>query len=79
MREFPMPIYEYQCQNCHETFESLRSFAKADQPIRCARCGASDCKRMISKFCAHSEGLKSVSSSGCSSCSCHSCESCSSH
>ncbi|NMC53690.1 MAG: zinc ribbon domain-containing protein [Chloroflexi bacterium] len=74
-----MPIYEYQCNSCHTKFESLRSFAQADQPISCAGCGANDCKRLISSFNAHSEGIKSSSHSSCSSCSSHSCTSCSCH
>ncbi len=36
-RELPVPIYEYQCETCHHTFEVIQKFS--DEPIKtCAIC-----------------------------------------
>lgn len=35
--EFPVPIYEYECEVCHHTFEAIQKFS--DEPITaCGRC-----------------------------------------
>ena len=36
-----MPVYEYQCQRCQHTFESLRPFSRRDNPAPCPECGGS--------------------------------------
>ncbi len=43
-----MPIYEYICQTCHETFEKRVSPEKADE-VACPSCGAPHAKRKLSR------------------------------
>jgi hypothetical protein len=31
-----MPIYEYVCQDCEKTFETIRPMGQSDAPITCA-------------------------------------------
>ncbi len=42
-----MPIYEYQCHGCGETFEALRKLS--DPPLdACRLCGEGDVRRLVS-------------------------------
>lgn len=45
-----MPIYEYECPNCQERFELLRSLTDKDSEIKCPGCGRKAPKRVISLF-----------------------------
>ena len=36
-----MPIYEYHCDQCDHTYESIRILAKRDDPSPCPKCGSS--------------------------------------
>jgi putative FmdB family regulatory protein len=45
-----MPIYEYQCQKCHHTFEDLVGMGWADEPSCCPKCHSHNVKRVLSKF-----------------------------
>jgi putative FmdB family regulatory protein len=38
----PMPIYEFHCAACNETFEKLSRMSQTEQP--CPRCGAPSAK-----------------------------------
>jgi len=74
-----MPIYEYQCSDCRQTFEVRRCFSEADLPISCSNCKSNNTHRLLSKFYAQSAGSPSLSStghSGCGGCSGGSCGSC---
>ncbi|NIM92827.1 MAG: zinc ribbon domain-containing protein [Anaerolineales bacterium] len=62
-----MPIYEYVCQDCDATFDALRSFSQADDPISCSECTSKHTSRKISLFYAKSDG-RSVAGSA-SACS----------
>ena len=42
-----MPIYEYTCEKCQETFSKLRKMSEADEAAACPTCGA-QAKRRIS-------------------------------
>ena len=44
-----MPVYEYQFPHCGNEFELLRSFAQAEAPAPCPRCGQ-PAKRVLSNF-----------------------------
>jgi len=60
-----MPIYEYECQDCHEEFEKLVfSSAKADD-VECPKCHSRNVRRKISLFGSFGsgEGFSSVGSS----------------
>lgn len=72
-----MPIYEYECNQCGNRFEKLRSMKEADVPIQCIKCQSPDSHRLLSRVFAQSDG-KSIagSSCGCGNCSGGSCGSC---
>lgn len=59
-----MPIYEYICQTCHETFEKRVSAEKADE-VACPECGAPNAKRKLSRVMVQigEIGSRSASSS----------------
>jgi len=42
-----MPIYEYRCRTCGDTFDELRPTTEADAPVTCT-CGAEDSARLPS-------------------------------
>lgn len=73
-----MPIYEYRCKNCGNSFDALRSFQSADEPIECTSCHKKESKRLLSTFFAHGQAKSSSSGSsfGCGNCSGGSCSSC---
>lgn len=58
-----MPIYEYHCKSCGETFELLRSISQSDSDVRCEKCGAETVERLMSTFAA---SVDAGSSSGAS-------------
>ncbi len=74
-----MPIYEYWCPECRETFEKLRPMNSNDSEVSCPRCG-SGVKKMLSVVAL--AGSKAAgadyrpASGGCgcggAGCSCHS-------
>ncbi|MCP4118113.1 MAG: zinc ribbon domain-containing protein [Desulfobacteraceae bacterium] len=81
-----MPIFEYKCNKCDKTFETL--VLGSDVP-QCPSCSSEDLSRLISKcgFVTASSGASddgqsvsvSSSSSPCSGCSATSCSTCSSN
>ena len=78
-----MPIYEYQCADCGERFDALRSMSQADDPISCEQCDSMDTTRKVSAAFAHSvggNGSRVVAGGGngrgCGSCSAKSCSTC---
>ena len=74
-----MPIYEYQCKDCEQCFEALRTMSQADTPIECEKCESMNTARKVSAAFGHSGGrvvAGGASSSGCGGCSGGSCSSC---
>lgn len=43
-----MPLYEYGCTACGETFEIIASLAERDQKAACPACGGRDATRVFS-------------------------------
>jgi putative FmdB family regulatory protein len=43
-----MPLYEYQCKNCQETFEKIVRFAEAELLPPCPVCGSRNTRKKIS-------------------------------
>ena len=43
-----MPLYEYSCKNCGETFDKIVSFADSDKLPNCPSCGKKDTRKLIS-------------------------------
>lgn len=49
-----MPLYEYTCQVCSNTFERLRPISRMDDSAPCSDCG-SESKRRLSVFTSFSK------------------------
>jgi putative FmdB family regulatory protein len=43
-----MPIYEFKCDDCNQTFESLVLIASAIDSIRCKHCNSANIKKILS-------------------------------
>ena len=43
-----MPLHEYQCRNCEESFEEIISFSDADKLPACPNCGRQETQKKIS-------------------------------
>jgi putative FmdB family regulatory protein len=46
-----MPIYEYLCADCSDTFEELVSASNAES-VRCPECGGATVTKLLSSFAA---------------------------
>ncbi|MCP5116621.1 MAG: zinc ribbon domain-containing protein [bacterium] len=57
-----MPMYEYRCNACGESYEKLRRMLDADRNLECPHCGAGDVERQVSCFATAGP---SASSGGC--------------
>lgn len=66
-----MPIYEYKCKKCGNSFEQLVFPSDGDEKYPCPSCGDKDTDRLMSAFSCGSGssggGLGSSLSSSCSS------------
>ncbi len=73
-----MPIYEYVCNDCEKTFETIRPMSDSDATIACALCGGRHTKRKLSLFFAESGGsvVSGMSESSCDSCGGGNCAHC---
>lgn len=58
-----MPIYEYECTQCHTVFETIVSIT-SDEIIVCEKCGSKETRKLISA----ASGIKLSSTSDNSSC-----------
>jgi len=47
LKEWSMPIYEYQCTNCHHTYELIQKMSDAPNPV-CPQCEKSTAVRLVS-------------------------------
>ncbi len=43
-----MPIYEYQCETCHTSFEAL--VTRSEPEVQCPSCGGNHLEREMSVF-----------------------------
>lgn len=43
-----MPIYEYQCPQCGQSFQKRVGFSQADERQECPNCGSQHSRRQIS-------------------------------
>ncbi len=76
-----MPFYEYQCADCLNQFELMRSITQRDMSAECPDCDSEQSSRMISApmaFSMAADGSVSAmaGSSGCGGCSATSCGGC---
>jgi putative FmdB family regulatory protein len=76
-----MPIYEYRCESCSETFEVLTRFAERDSAQMCPACESTKTRVMVSSFAFAGTGEASAADfasqsgggGGCCGGSCGSC------
>lgn len=77
-----MPIYEYKCASCSAEFEEL---VFGDDAPACPKCGAEDCRRLLSCACLHRPAPSRVGQTvsyptsgggGCAGCTASSCAGC---
>lgn len=45
-----MPLYEYYCSECQETFEVLQSMGAGSEGLSCPHCGAEEVEKQFSAF-----------------------------
>jgi putative FmdB family regulatory protein len=45
-----MPIFEYQCKECQEIFESLQLSRATEEDTECPSCGCEATERVVSTF-----------------------------
>ncbi len=60
-----MPLYEYQCERCGDTFEELVSLSERDNGRACPKCHSKRARRVVS-LCAmgvSSDGSNAASES----------------
>jgi putative FmdB family regulatory protein len=66
-----MPIFEYRCEKCKKTFETL---VFGNQEVSCPKCKGKNVKKLMSAFSHSSDGkFASSAGPGCGSCSATSC------
>ncbi|MEZ4864625.1 MAG: zinc ribbon domain-containing protein [Caldilineaceae bacterium] len=51
-----MPLYEYFCSTCNDTFEQLRPAPQADVAVSCPTCQKPSAQRVLSLFAGHIKG-----------------------
>jgi putative FmdB family regulatory protein len=66
-----MPIYEYNCDDCHESFE--RIVLSAREEISCPRCNSTAVEKQLSVFSAHGSRTEAKGSGGGCGCTPQSC------
>jgi len=49
-----MPIYEYRCRKCDETFEVMQKVSEDNRDLQCPKCHTDRPERLLSSFCAGS-------------------------
>lgn len=60
-----MPIYEYSCTKCNESFSVFQSVNASEKDTKCPKCGSNDVKKKVSAFsCCSIGGGASFGSSG---------------
>jgi len=45
-----MPLYDYACYVCGNSFEKLRRMSDDDRDVRCPDCGSENIERLVSPF-----------------------------
>jgi len=51
-----MPIYEFRCKKCGETFEALRRVGDTGRDLPCPSCGTKAPEKIFSVFAAGAGG-----------------------
>lgn len=59
-----MPLYEYRCRSCAETFEVLQRVGADGRELKCPRCGAERPERELSTFACNDGGHSAEAGGG---------------
>lgn len=64
-----MPIYEYTCLHCGESFDKMLRFSESDLIPACPKCDSQDTRKKVSVFgfSGGSDSYSTVSSNNCGS------------
>lgn len=60
-----MPLYEFTCTKCGETFEELVSAGLDALGVTCPECGSADVEKKVSRFASASAPSGGSSGSSC--------------
>lgn len=60
-----MPIYEYNCAECHHLFEILQRLDQDAGDLACPRCGGEQLEKQYSTFASTSTGKSSSAPAAC--------------
>jgi putative FmdB family regulatory protein len=63
-----MPLYEFECKECDETFEQLVRNTSASQAVTCPTCGSPKVEKKISVCAARVSGGESFSGASAATC-----------
>jgi putative FmdB family regulatory protein len=64
-----MPLYEYRCTQCGESFEIMLRFSESNRIPACPKCDSTNTQKKISNVASFGQGAASVNSAATSSCS----------
>lgn len=48
-----MPLYEFTCRDCNETFQEKRPFARAGDPAACPICASANTRKQLGAVALH--------------------------
>jgi putative FmdB family regulatory protein len=60
-----MPLYEYRCQACGDTFETIRGLNDKNEDVECPTCGEKKAEKLMSACCTVKGSSTSSSVSSC--------------
>lgn len=61
-----MPLYEYRCTDCRQSFEVLQSMGEGADGLSCPQCDSGEVERQLSTFSGMSSSESSTTrSAGC--------------
>ena len=62
-----MPLYEYECQKCHERIEVLQPIGADGRDLECPACGKAGPEKVLSTFaCGDTAATSTGGGPGCS-------------
>jgi putative FmdB family regulatory protein len=47
-----MPVYDYVCNDCHKSFETVLTLTEHEKEIRCPHCGSKNVEQEAAAFFA---------------------------
>jgi putative FmdB family regulatory protein len=47
-----MPVYDYQCKDCHKSFELVLTLTEHEKEVHCPHCGSRNVEQELTEFFA---------------------------